>query len=413
MIKKLSGLTLLAGALLVGACHEDGTLNPPATPAGGELMARYVAMGNSITAGYQSAGINDSTQRQSYAYLIAQSAGAPYYYQRLQGRGCAPPFTNNVTQARVGGGTAGTCDLVAPSEKPWLSNVAVPGARMEEATTNFDSTGGVPTSASNPLTTFILGGKTQADVMEEANPTLVTVWLGNNDVLGSLTSSANPGTPLLVTPTVKFQQAFDALAARLDGTGAKVMVIGAADVTAIPYSSYGYIIWCAKTGLCGSPAAPLPPTFIVSNNCAPDAAVPGAKGDSILVPWTKFVPLIGAAAAGATDTLDCSVDANVVTPSEYATLRTAVSDFNAYMSVQAAAHGYDYWDPNPTLLALKGTGQVPVFPDLSALGTGGSVGFGTYFSLDGVHPSATGQKLIADSVAAHLNAAFGTTIPTP
>ncbi|HTK57269.1 MAG TPA: hypothetical protein VL295_10590, partial [Gemmatimonadales bacterium] len=187
---------------------------------------------------------------------------------------------------------------------------------------------------------------------------------------------------------------------------------GVADVTVIPYSSSGTVIWCAKTGLCGAPAAPLPATFTVNNNCAPNAAIPGSKGDSILVPWTKLVPLIGAAAGGAATALDCSVDATVVTPAEYLVMRNAVVGFNAHIQTEAAARGFDYWDPNPTLLGRKAAGQIPVFPDLSNLATG-RVGFGPLFSLDGVHPNLTAHKLIADSIAAHLNAAFGTTIPIP
>ena len=407
MIRKLTTLSLAAGALLLGACNEDGTLNPPATPTGGALMSRYVAMGNSITAGFQSDGINDSTQRQSYAYLITQAAGAPYYYQSLRGRGCRPPMVLNAlpTPTRVGGGTASTCDLVAPAEHPWLSNVAVPGARAIEMTDNS-------TSGPNPLLTFILGGRTEAQAMAAAQPTLVTMWAGNNDVLGALTNSANPGVSAAVTSQGNFDAAYDAALDAIEATGAEAMLIGVADVTVIPYTSSGAVIWCAKTGACGAPAAALPLTFTVNNNCSPMAAGLGAKGDSILVPWTKFVPLIGAAAGGAATSLDCSVDAAVVTPAEYLVMRNAVTGFNAHIQAEAAARGFDYWDPNPTLLARKAAGQIPVFPDLSALATG-KVGFGPLFSLDGVHPNATAHILIADSVAAHLNAAFGTTITLP
>jgi len=410
MIRKLTGLSLAAGVLLLGACHEDGTLEPPATPTGGALLSHYVAMGNSITAGFQSAGINDSTQKQSYARLIANASGAPYYYQSLRGRGCAPPFTNNVSQARVGGGTAGTCDLVAPAEHPWLTNVAVPGARAIEMTNNLAT----PVSGSNALTTIILGGETQAQRMIEAQPTLVTMWAGNNDVLGALTNAANPGVSVAVTASGSFNSSYDSAAAAIASTGAKALLIGVVDVTNIPYTSTGAVIWCLKTGNCGAPAAPLPATFVVLNNCAPNAVVATSFGDSILVPWTKFVPLIGAAAAGATDTLDCTVTTKVVTPTEYAVMRNAVVAYNTHIQAVVAANpNFAYWDPNPTLLARKAAGQVPRFPDISTIGTGGSVGFGPLFSLDGVHPNATANKLIADSVAAHLNSAFGTTIPIP
>ena len=51
------------GALLVAACHNDELFRPAAQPTNA-LFARYVSMGNSITAGFQSGGINDSTQLQ-------------------------------------------------------------------------------------------------------------------------------------------------------------------------------------------------------------------------------------------------------------------------------------------------------------------------------------------------------------
>src|SRR5947207_2760656 len=55
----------------------------PDAPATGEIFKSYVAIGNSITAGYQSGGINDSTQRQSYARLLALSMGTQYHYASL------------------------------------------------------------------------------------------------------------------------------------------------------------------------------------------------------------------------------------------------------------------------------------------------------------------------------------------
>src|SRR5213080_3887489 len=75
------GLSL---ALLAGACHEDELFSPlPPQYAGGAMFQRYVAMGNSITAGFQSGGFNDSTQQQSYVGLVACKMGSPFYYPSL------------------------------------------------------------------------------------------------------------------------------------------------------------------------------------------------------------------------------------------------------------------------------------------------------------------------------------------
>jgi hypothetical protein len=136
--------------------------------------------------------------------------------------------------------------------------------------------------------------------MQDANPTFVSLWIGNNDVLGSLTDSANPGNPALITPQdsfeVKYSQTLDAI----EATGASAALIGVADVSVIPYASRGATYWCLKTGFCpGVPAAPFPPNFTVDISCAPSGAVPTSSGELILVPWPVGVPKIAAAAQGA------------------------------------------------------------------------------------------------------------------
>jgi hypothetical protein len=64
-------------ALLTAACSNEDLFSP-AVPlyTGGALFQRAVWMGNSITAGFQSGGINDSTQKQSYALLVASAMGS-------------------------------------------------------------------------------------------------------------------------------------------------------------------------------------------------------------------------------------------------------------------------------------------------------------------------------------------------
>ena len=403
----------LALPLLTGACVESDRLVSPATAPENAIFARYVAMGNSITAGFQSAGINDSTQQLSYAALVARASGFPYYYASMQGRGCPPPFVNNVTQERVGGGTSGTCDVRAPDHHPWLSNVAVPGATSFSPVDNLS-----PGANSNALTTFILGGRTQVQAMQDAEPTLVSAWIGNNDVLGSVTSSINPGDPALVTPQIAFEANYDAMLDAIEATGASAVLVSVAQVAIAPFTSSGATYWCLKTGLCPGVPASFPPNFLVDVSCAPSSAVPTSAGENILVPWTKgIVRLLTAAQDPLNDyTLDCTVDADVVTPTELANLAGAVTGYNTYIAAQAAARGMAYVDVNPTLIAAKqdqASGRVLAFPDVSAVGTGGSVGFGSWFSLDGVHPSAEAHGVVADLLAEAINVAFGTAIPVP
>ena len=133
---------LAAGALLLGACDKsDDLVRLGPEPRGdAPFLARYVAIGNSITAGYQSGGINEATQRAAYPALLAAAAGVPYTAPYVTGVGCAPQ--PSVFQA------IGAALLGIPPETPPnsigcfrtpsgiatpLNNVAVPGAEAVDA----------------------------------------------------------------------------------------------------------------------------------------------------------------------------------------------------------------------------------------------------------------------------------------
>jgi lysophospholipase L1-like esterase len=416
MKPRLIAASLACLLAILAGCAEDETLNPPDTPpvpSGGPLFQRYVAMGNSITAGVQSAGINDSTQSRSYAALVAAAMGTSFTIPRLNMPGCPPPFLNNVTQTRVNlpglpPATGTTCYLRQTNLTP--NNVGVPFARVIEALDNLAQ----PHSRANALTLLFLGGRTQVEAMAAQHPTFVSLWIGNNDALGPLTNLANPGRLDSLTAVNTFTAQYSQILDAIEAEGAQAILLSVADVSVIPYASRGATYWCIKNQpACGVFPAAFPATFTVNSNCAPNAAIPGSKGDSVLVPWPVGVPRIAAAAAGANTTIDCSVDTDVVTPTEYAGLRNAVAGYNAFIQSEATARGFAYLDVNIALGAAVIAGVIPPFPDLSAALGGGNVGFGPFFSLDGVHPSTTAHQVVADSVASVINQKYGTTLPVP
>jgi lysophospholipase L1-like esterase len=406
--------------VVLAACYDDESLNPPEpppVPPGGALFQRYVAMGNSITAGVQSAGINDSTQSRSYALLLAAAMGTDFIVPRLNMPGCPPPFLNNVTQERVNlpglpAPTGTTCYLRATNLTP--NNVGVPFARALEAINNL----GQPHSRSNALTLLFLGGRTQVTAMGDQDPTFVSLWIGNNDALGPLTDLANPGRQDSLTPVATFTAQYGEILDSIEAEGAGAVLISVADISVIPYASRGSTYWCIKNQpACGTFPAQFPPLFSVNDNCAPAVTgIQGAIGDSVLVPWPIGVPRIAAAATPPNPvptSIDCSVDADVVTPAEYAGLRNAVAGYNAFIQAEAAVRGFAYVDINAPLGAAVLTGEIPPFPDLSQALAGGNVLFGPLFSLDGVHPSTAAHRVVADSVASAINQKYGTTLPIP
>jgi lysophospholipase L1-like esterase len=412
-ITRLSA-AVLGVVLAAAACNNDQLNRPFATTPVDPLFDRYVSMGNSITAGFQSGGINDSTQQQSYAVLLAQAMHSPFFPPLLNKPGCPPPFTNVFAQpapTRVGGGSATTCALrkIPQNAPPYISNTAVPGAEVNDILKNLDTA-----SNANSLTQFFLGGLTQLQMLERAQPTFVSIWIGNNDVLGAATSSPNAGDSTKITSVANFQARYAAMADSVDAVGPQgVILIGVANVTAIPYFSAGATYWAIKNGLV--PGSAFPPAFTVSSNCAPIATgIPGARGDSTLVPFPYGAALLGAAQLGAPRNLDCGdTVAAVVVPSELVKLVAAVTAYNAFISTQATAHGWAYLNPNVALDSLRALPQpntvVRAFP---LIGQPCSVNpFGTAFSCDAVHPSAATHRLIAQKLRDAINSAYTTSIP--
>jgi hypothetical protein len=410
---KLFAAAALGIVLGTSACHNDELFRPVNFVPINPLFERYVSMGNSITAGFQSAGINDSTQLQAYPVLLANAMGSPFFPPLMTRPGCPPPFTNAFTQTRVTPAgfptsTASSCYLrKLPSvAAPYVSNTAVPGAEVLDIYNNLDT-------ASNPnaLTTLMLGGLTQTQMAARADPTFVTVWIGNNDVLGAATSSTNGGDSTKITPVTAFQARYTAMLDSVAALGLRGgLLIGVAKVTAIPYFSLGSTYWAIKNGLV--PGSAFPPAFVVDNNCAPlAAAIPGARGDSTLVPFPYGATLVATAAAGVPATLSCAdTIPRVVVPAELRKLVSTVTAYNAFISSTATTRNWSYFDPNPTLDSLRTVATaVRPFPLLGQPCSANP--FGTAFSCDAVHPSGATHKLIANKLRVKINTDYGTAIP--
>jgi lysophospholipase L1-like esterase len=397
----------LGAIVALSACADQGTVLGPKVPAGGSIFASYVALGNSITAGFQSNGINDSTQRQSYARVLAGQMGTQYHYASLAGRGCTPPIANGLTGALSGtGSTATTCDLrAAASVTDVLNNVAVPGARVLDPTSSS-------TVASNALTTFILGGKTQVQKALEAKPTFASIWIGNNDVLqAGLSGMLNPQpgvSPGIVSTLVQFQTSYDLMIKQLldSAPALKGVLIGVVQVAGVASMSLGSVVQSQNALISFATGKPV----VIDPNCT---------GSTSLI----NVPQLVAAIRSGTHppAISCAVtavpapnygpgvfvgDIFVLDPAEQTTLSSAISAYNTYISGKAAAIGFAYYDVNVLLAAQKAAGKIPLFPNFGS----STATYGTLFSLDAVHPSGAAHLLIANDLITTINAKYGTTL---
>ena len=390
-----------AVAVLVACDAQRDAVGP--TNLNSDIFRSYVAIGNSITAGWQSGGINDSTQQQAYPRLLAIQMGTPYKYASFAAPGCPPPVANFQTQARVGGATAPPCALRAPaSVTDVLNNVGVPEARVLDPIS--------PTApASNALTTFILGGKTQVQRALDARPSFVTIWIGANDVLQAAYTGILQPTPEvsngIVSTQAEFQASYDAMIKQLlDSMPAlKGVLIGVPLASSIPLMSSGALI-AASPLVQGAMAQVAGKPVAVDPNCVGSAALVTTPLLLNLIKAGTHPPVISCLPSPA-DPTGTVGNLFVLDATERAQLSAFIAGLNTYIKGKAAAIGFGYWDPNPTLIGIRNTAQSLPFPSFAATGT-----FGTAFSLDGVHPSAEGQKLIANQLIPVINSTYGTTL---
>lgn len=410
-----AALALAAAAVFTTACN-DQLLNAP-EPVDG-MFARYVSLGNSLTAGFQSAGINDSTQRQAYPVLLAASLGTDFEIPELAQPGCPAPYVNVFTQQRVGGVPSTVCALRSGPTPEWINNVAVPGAATIDGTTNLD-----PASDPNTLTTLILGGRTQVQAAAAIQPTFVSVLMGNNDILGALLDPTNPGNPAGITPPATFATRYGALMDSLDTIesieggvliGIQPVMVNATTLS-VSYFSAG-AAWQQVEAVMDAGTAPYGfNAFDVDAGCA-TAFVPFAVGGPLLALAQARIDSVtgGLLAPGSvvTVTLGCP-DNLAITLAEFQNIMATVAQYNATIQQEATERGWAYFDPAPVFTTLAATAGV--FRPIPAFQTGDpqhtTQPFGAALSRDGVHWSATLHGAIANALLAEIADHYDITMP--
>jgi hypothetical protein len=255
------------GLLGLGLAGCQPELDEPTSDRGTADFTKYVAVGNSLTAGFMDGGLYREGQLSSYPNLLAmqmakagggeftqplfteaQSNGSGYL--RLAGfTATGSPITASVTtNLAVRGGVPTRANplpnpqfIYTKFTEP-VNNLGVPGIRMSDIETagfgNVASTGGTlaaPTPIFNSYFERITpdgSNQTYRQRVAASQPTFFTFWLGNNDVLGYATSG---GAGAGITPGTTFTTLANGILDDLTANGAKGVVATIPDVTNIPF----------------------------------------------------------------------------------------------------------------------------------------------------------------------------------
>ena len=231
--------------------------------AGDADFTTYVAVGNSLTAGYMDGTVYKSGQANSFPNLLAQQfalVGGGTFTQpsfeedvnNLGGFAGVPNSTRRIIDASTGTveNIAGTPTITTTSQATAYNNMGVPGAKSFHL--GFPGYGTLnpyfARHATSPTAT-VLG-----DAMSK-NPTFFTNWIGANDVLAyatnggaqadgntpaadhNLTGNMNPATygGNDITNATAFENVYSTIINTLTSGGANGVVATVPSVTAIPY----------------------------------------------------------------------------------------------------------------------------------------------------------------------------------
>lgn len=384
--RPIRGAWVLAAAslALTSACGDNGTQQTTSAsplPVTG-LLNVYAALGDALTAGMVSNALVETHQAYSFPAQIGRVGGTQSFQQpRVSRPGIdveaelrrfyPGPFVIEPSASTPG------LPLNASLGGPF-NNLGVPGATARDLVATSGSAGGFHALVLRNLGTALAQcGRLQ--------PSLVTLWIGNSDVLKAVIGGrAIDGTTL--TRPADFEQDFEQAVTTLQkSTSAVIVVANIPDFTKSPFVTAikPYIVDPAtgepklKNGqpiaLIGPTGTPLPSssrvTLAASSLLAQGIGIPVSEGG-------LGTPLR---------------DEVVLDETEVDIIRERVDTFNRSIAEVSATAGLSVVDMHAVFDELASSGR----------NVGGTVLTSTFltggvFSYDGVHPSDLGYALLAN-----------------
>ena len=387
-------------------------------------FSKYVALGDDITAGFQSSALTEIHQNFSFANLIAKQSNVATFVQPLldyPGVGLNSADGYGIQELTALDGPVITdakydnypgfslqdpyvSDAIKNNPAPY-NNLAIPLTLADDILNATSSTDwSLAISQANPFCDIVLrnpalGNTTPFEQAQLLQPTFVTCWIGTNDVfLYAAQGGATP--PILPTSVFLFNNIFTAIMDALSGLDAQVVIANIPDVTIFPlFTTISYLVDVPDVGTV---------SLIIH---AKGGIRQATENDLILLTASTIIGDVSGdyGPAGVPVGLDTRAplpDAFVLDSEEVNKAKQRVLDYNN------------------TIASLASERNIPVvdiytfYNDLTTSGyTAGGQEFSTdyiaggLFSLDGAHPSDIGSALIANEFIKVINENFNAQIP--
>jgi hypothetical protein len=417
------GQTVAIASLLsfaAAACSSDQMVAPtppaaqPSAPSASLFSAfnafqRYVAIGTSISAGVQSDGLIFATQAASWPAQLDAAAARLLRQPYIGGTGChSPVLTPLLLAVRLSGESALTparnlsCSPLLPGVTLPVDNVSLNGALAAEAFA-LTPQAAVALDPDNAAiyARVLQPGMTQVSTMLARNPTIVSVELGSNEVLGAAISG-DATEPFPLSTLAAFAVPYHGVLDDVQSKTSTAVVVGLiADLAHSPAFRTGAELWADRAEFA---------LFNVnlSTNCQ------GSESANLI-----FVPLNVATAAaaglsaaqhgaGPVQFTCADLGPGVLTPMEAGKITTRMHEISAQIQAEAASRHFAYFSLGALYDRPDAKGPFSLSKLMTSLAP-----FGPYFSADGVHPNRAGQTILARAAAQALNDMYGIGIPLP
>lgn len=442
LFKYISVILLPLFVFFVSCQLEEPDLEETPSKTGDYDFSKYVAIGNSLTAGVQSGSLVEEHQQYSFPNLIAQQLGVDDFEQPTVSWPGIPNImtVEMVTETGVVLGTASGNAVPTNDEltRPY-DNLGIPGIVLADVLSATDVASSYSGSTAIPLVLRNQG----TTVIEQATtlqPAFISCWIGNNDVLGFATSGGyNPSEP---TDAIGFSALYNQLGGALAATNAKVVVANIPDVTSIPffttvgprvalglagakqqnpdidglyYQKHGVVNPNPQTDFTNFDEDVPPLITLVGGQYAGLLGQPTGKWYRDLAADLDTTVDLVLATMPSIDTTEAFgfhphnpwPDALILDADEIETAQTATDAYNDAIASVADQNGFALFDVNDFFTGVAQNGYDPagMLDVLTAdYITGG------LFSYDGVHPSNLGYAVLANEFIKVVNEEFGTDI---